>query len=180
MYTSGHILFIWSTDIWPGFDILAFWGTSRMIQNELATPVRKLLVYIRVDLLTLFWPTNSTRFVGGVRHHPPWLTCHPSSVITDGAREAHNWHYADIVSKNLWSLYLTAALSTTVYASILSLGSLDLIKHEASSAQHAQHIWPQFEISNHRKFSSLKFKAAGSRWTRQTTLDEILCGEGRL
>jgi len=25
---------------------------------------------------------------------------------------------------------------------------LDLIKHEASGAEHAQHIWPQIDISN--------------------------------
>jgi hypothetical protein len=56
---------------------------------------------------------------------------------------------------------VTAAISTTVYASILSLRSLDLIKHKASGAEHAQHIWPQSEISARRKFSCLKFKAAG-------------------
>jgi hypothetical protein len=66
-----------------------------------------------------------------------------------------------IFRTDIWgSFWGPALLSATVYASIIRLESLDLTKHDFGSFDHAQHIWPQFENSNHRKFS--KFKAAES------------------
>jgi len=83
--------------------------------------------------------------------------------MTDGgpllALHAHSIKCALVVT-------VTTALSATVCVSILSLGSLDLIEHEASGTHSMQHIWPQFKISNRRQtvanFQTSKFKAAGS------------------
>jgi hypothetical protein len=47
---------------------------------------------------------------------------------------------------------------------------LDLIKHEASGAEHAQHIWPQFEISNCRNY----FQASNSKPLDPDELDRQL------
>jgi len=52
-----------------------------------------------------------------------------------------------------------AALFATVYASVLSLVSLDLIEHEASGAELGQHIWPEFEIRTVANFQAPKFTA---------------------
>jgi hypothetical protein len=54
--------------------------------------------YVHKDLLLVDVVLSTIRFAGEVRHHPPRLICHPSSVMTDGAREVH---YTDTVSRIL-------------------------------------------------------------------------------